>query len=234
MTKDQSMKIMVFNGSPKREASDTLHLTRAFVDGMNDIQENRVHTIHVVDRHIEFCTGCFTCKRNGGACIHHDDMQEILEEILDSDVLIFSFPLYCYGMPAPLKALIDRTMPLSSMAMEKVGDRYVHTAQRDFSKLRYVMICGCGFPNSNNNFEAMALQFNMMFGADAAILTVPEAPMFNAPEAEPVTKPFLETVQQAGREYAQSGQISPETMEKLAVPMIPQEVYAAIVNGGMS
>ena len=33
-------------------------------------------------------------------------MPGILEEILASDLLIWSFPLYCYGMPAPLKALL--------------------------------------------------------------------------------------------------------------------------------
>lgn len=226
------MKILVLNGSPKREASDTMHLTRAFLAGMNDVSENQVHVRNVMDAHIEFCTGCFACKRNGGTCIHDDDMRAILEEILASDLLICSFPLYCYGMPAPLKALIDRTMPLSAMAMEKVGDRYVHPAQRDFSHLRYAMICGCGFPNSEHNFEAMELQFRMMFGQDALVLTVPESPLFNIPDAAAVTGPFLEVVRRAGREYAKAGEISAETRARLAVPMIPQEVYAQAVNGG--
>ena len=47
--------------------------------------------------------------------------------------------------PASLKALMDRTLPLSSMAMQKVGDRYEHVGQADFSHLKYLMICGCSF-----------------------------------------------------------------------------------------
>ena len=142
------MKILVLNGSPKRENSDTLHITRAFLEGMREQQPQEITTIHVIDRHIEYCTGCFACMRNGGTCVHDDDMREILKQILDSELLIWSFPLYSYGMPAHLKALLDRTLPLSSMTMRKVGDRYEHAGQADFSRLRYLMICGCGFPNS--------------------------------------------------------------------------------------
>ena len=120
------MKIMLFNGSPKREHSDTMHITRAFLEGMEDATPQQVHTVSAIDRHIEFCTGCFACVRNGGKCIHDDDMREILEEILESDLLLFSFPLYCYGMPAALKNLVDRMLPLSSMAMAQVNGRYVH------------------------------------------------------------------------------------------------------------
>ena len=158
-------------------------------------------------------------------------MHDILNEILQSDILIFSFPLYCCGMPAPLKALMDRTLPLGSMAMQKVGERYEHVAQADFSHLRYVIICGCGFPNSKNNFEGMIKQFELMFPNNNTIITVPESPMFNAPEAAEVTKPFLEVMRHAGREYTNDGKISDETMSKLNIPMIPEEVYAEIVNG---
>ena len=228
------MKILVLNGSPKRDASDTMHITRAFLEGMRDVAEQDVRTIHVIDQHIEYCRGCFACMRNGGTCVHDDDMRAILESILESDLLLLSFPLYCYGMPAPLKALMDRTLPLSSMAMQRVGDRYEHVGQADFSRLRYLMICGCGFPNSTHNFEPAVAQFKLMFPANHAMITVPEAPMFNAPEAAMVTAPRLELVRQAGRQYAKTGAIEPALLAEVCSTMIPDDTYAAIVNGTMA
>lgn len=130
-----------------------MHITRAFLDGMKETAAQEIHPINVTDTHIEFCRGCFACKYNGGRCVIDDDMREILKQMLASDLLLSSFPLYCYGMPAGLKNLIDRTLPLSSMAMAEVNGRYVHVGQRDYSHLRYLMICGCGFPNSRRNFE---------------------------------------------------------------------------------
>lgn len=225
------MKVLVLNGSPKREKSDTMHMTRAFLDGMRKGTAVEAEVIHVIDRHIEFCRGCFTCKRNGGKCIHSDDMAEILQKILESDVLLLNFPLYCYGMPAPLKNLMDRTMPLSSMAMEKVGERYEHVGQADYAHLRYVMICGCGFPNSKHNFEPAIAQFELMFPSNRTILTVPESPMFNAPEAAIVTQPRLEQIREAGRQYAQNGEIDRALLAAIAEPMIPEDMYARIANG---
>ena len=225
------MRILVLNGSPKRDASDTMHITRAFLDGMRDVAEQDVRTIHVIDWHIEYCTGCFACMRNGGTCIHDDDMRGILDAILASDVLLLSFGLYCYGMPAPLKALMDRTLPLSSMEMARVGERYEHVGQADFDHLRYVMVCGCGFPNSKHNFEPAVAQFKLMFPGDHTAITVPESPMFNAPEAAVVTGPRLELVRKAGRQYAETGAIDETLLAEIGSPMIPEETYAAIVNG---
>lgn len=223
------MKILVLNGSPKGQKSDTIHITNAFLDGIKSVKECKIEVINVIDKKINYCTGCFTCKKNGGTCVFNDDMREILQKMLASEVLLFSFPLYCYGMPAPLKALLDRTMPLSTLAMEKHRDGYAHTAQADYSHLKYVMICGCGFPDGN--FDAMTMQFKLMFPIANTFITVPESPLFGVPEADAVTVPFLEKVKAAGMEYANNFSLSEKTIAELKTPMIPIDAYASIANG---
>lgn len=227
------MKILIFNGSPKKDKSDTMHITRAFVDGMMEVIPQEVQLINVIDKHIGFCRGCFACKYNGGHCVIDDDMQEILEQMLSSTLLLFSYPLYSYGMPAMLKNLIDRTLPLSSMAMTEVNGRYVHVSRRDHSQLRCLMICGCGFPNGKKNFEPAIRQFELLFPSDHTILTIPESPMFNAPEAAAVTALRLELVKLAGQQYAQNGKIDETLLARISSPMIPEETYAQIVNGNV-
>lgn len=225
------MRILILNGSPKKDKSDTMHITRAFVEGMNEVSENEIRLIHVTDKNIHYCRGCFSCMRNGGTCVQTDDMQEILREMVAADLVILSFPLYCYGMPAPLKTVMDRILPLTSMQMEKVGERYVHTTQSDVSHLRFMMICGCGFPNSKQNFEPAVAQFRLMFRAENTVITVPESPMFNAPEASVVTLPRLEQIKRAGNVYAQNKSIPEELLAEICSPMIPEDVYAQIING---
>lgn len=225
------MKILVLNGSPKKERSDTMRITRAFLAGMKEAGAQEIRLIDVIDRHIAFCRGCFACKQNGSHCVIDDDMRDILEQMLQSDLLLFSFPLHSYAMPAALKNLVDRMLPLSSMAMAEVNGRYVHVGQRDYSHLRYLMICGCGFPNSRRNFEPAVRQFELLFPTNHTILTVPESPMFSAAEAAAVTAPRLELVAQAGRQYAESGRIDAALLAQIGSPMIPEELYAKIVNG---
>ena len=57
-----------------------MHITRTFLDGMEEAGTQEIHTIDVIDKHIEFCKGCFACKYNGGHCVIDDDMREIPEE----------------------------------------------------------------------------------------------------------------------------------------------------------
>jgi putative NADPH-quinone reductase len=224
------MKTLILNGSPKKERSDTLHLSTAFARGIC-AAGGEVETVHLYDAHIEYCTGCFACKHNGGVCVIEDDMAGLLQKMLETDVLICSFPLYSYAMPAAMKNFVDRTMPLSSWNMVRNAEgKYGHNMQFDVSRLHFVMICGCGFPNSRHNFEGAVRSFRLKY-PDSTVITVPESPMFNIREAQQFTAPRLLEMEAAGREYAEGFSLSEQTLLSICSPMIPEEIYAQFANG---
>ncbi|MBQ6075424.1 MAG: flavodoxin family protein [Lachnospiraceae bacterium] len=226
------MKILVLNGSPKKK-SDTFRLTEAFLKGLDRSGAHETEIVHVIDQEIAPCRGCFGCwARGDGRCVIEDDQNAILKRYRSADLIIWSFPLYCYGMPSHLKAVLDRTIPLIKMKMTEESDGTVrHEALADFSKIRTLVICGCGFPDWNGNFEALRIQCRNCFRAPDMVC-VPEAPLLNVPEAAPAADPLLARFERAGEEYAASGTLSAGTVAELERPMIPKETYLRIVNGG--
>ncbi len=225
------MKILVLNGSPKKR-SDTFRLTDAFLQGLNREGAHEVHIVNVIDQKIAPCRGCFGCwKRMDGHCVIQDGQNAILDLYRNADVIIWSFPLYCYGMPSHLKAVLDRTIPLVKMKMVQNADGTVrHEALADFSKIHTVVICGCGFPHWEGNFESLKLMCKTCFG-NLDMVCVPETPMLNVPEAAALAAPLLARFQKAGEEYASALSLSPETVAALEQPMIPAEEYIRNVNG---
>ena len=223
------MNILVLNGSPK-EKSDTMHLTRSFLQGLNESGAHDITFIDVIKKHIRPCIGCFGCwQRGDGNCVLKDDQNDILAAYRAADVIIWSFPLYCYGMPSHLKAVLDRTIPLVQMRMVTDGDTVRHESLIDFSKKKTVIISGCGFPAWEGNFDGLKQQCKVCFGGPT-ILCVPETPLLNTPEAAFLARPLLEKFRLAGMEFAKNGCLTPETITKLETPMMPREDYIAALN----
>ena len=225
------MKILVLNGSPK-EKSDTFRMTEAFLKGLNRNGEHEVNVVRVIEKDIAPCQGCFGCwERMDGHCVIEDDQNAILDIYREADVIIWSFPLYCYGMPSHLKAFLDRTIPLVKMKMVQEENGTVrHEALADFSKIHTLVICGCGFPDWDGNFDGLKIMCRNGFG-NLDMVCVPETPMLNVPAAAPLADPKLARFEAAGEEYAAALKLSPETVAELESPMIPKEMYIRIVNG---
>ena len=225
------MKILVLNGSPKKK-SDTFRLTDAFLKGVNYDNKHEVTVVDVIDKKIAPCRGCFGCwQKMDGHCVIRDDQNEILDLYRDSDVIIWSFPLYCYGMPSHLKAVLDRTIPLVKMKMVQLPDGTVrHEALADFSKIHTVVICGCGFPDWEGNFDGLKVMCRNCF-ENLNMVCVPETPLLNVPQAAIVAEPLLERFKKAGEEYNSSLTLSAETLTELERPMISAEEYIRNVNG---
>lgn len=80
---------------------------------------HRVEKIRLGEMEINYCTGCCACISNQGSCVQHDDMNEILDNLLSCDVMVLATPVYFHSMNAQLKTFIDRVCPIYSMLKDK-------------------------------------------------------------------------------------------------------------------
>jgi multimeric flavodoxin WrbA len=88
---EKMMNILIINGSPNRENSKTLKLTKTFLDDMDETAE----IINTIDLHINQCRACYACwVRTSGRCVQKDDTIEILNKIKTADLLIWSVPCF--------------------------------------------------------------------------------------------------------------------------------------------
>lgn len=146
------MKILAINGSPKGKRSNTWRLTSAFLEGITIQEENdgaqapEIETLNIGSLNIKPCLGCFSCwSKTPGKCCIHDDMQGVIDKILWADVVVWSFPLYYFGLPGQLKTLIDRQLPMSLPFMCTETESGGHPSRYDMSGKSTVVISTCGF-----------------------------------------------------------------------------------------
>ncbi len=102
-----SKKVLVLSSSPRRNGNSDL-LCDQFALGANE-SGHITEKIFLKDKRINFCTGCGTCINKTKPCPQKDDMAEILEKMISSDVIVMATPVYFYTMCAQMKTLIDRT-----------------------------------------------------------------------------------------------------------------------------
>ncbi len=73
-----------------------------------------VEKIHLLDRHVEFCTNCRTCTLEPGGergqCVLTDDVPAILDALDASDVIVLASPLNFWTVTALMKRFIERTV----------------------------------------------------------------------------------------------------------------------------
>lgn len=71
----------------------------------NNINEAKL--IKLNDYNIEFCRGCLYCDKNAN-CIINDDLDKVINQMLESDIVVFAIPNYFGGMSGFFKNFIDR------------------------------------------------------------------------------------------------------------------------------
>jgi multimeric flavodoxin WrbA len=226
------MKILVINGSPKGEKSNTLNITKAFMDGLNTKKECEFETITIYQKNIDHCRGCYCCwAKTPGKCIINDDMEDIIEKYTGANIVIWSFPLYYYGMPSKTKAAMDRLLPnlLPNIIVDKDG-KVRHPARKKTDSIKFILISTCGFCTIENNYEAVIKQFEIIYGNNISKILCPEGELFNVSPMEGRIKEYLTFVKKAGEEFMDIGFFSKETMEKINEPLYDPKEFIKMAN----
>ncbi len=224
------MNIFVINGSPKGERSNTYRLTEAFLAGMSESGETlETREIAVNRLNIQPCLGCFSCwNKTPGKCCIADDMAAVIENMLWADVTVWSFPLYYFSVPGPLKNLMDRQLPMALPFMSEDGGETgsgSHPARYDMTGKRTVVISTCGFYTAQGNYDGVCSLFDHICGiGNYTALFCGQGELFRVPELKGRTEEYLSYVRQAGREYIGSG-ISDKTWESLGELLYPRKVF---------
>jgi multimeric flavodoxin WrbA len=222
------MKILVLNGSPKSGRSNTMCLTRAFLDGAG---WSAAEIVDVPKADIKACLGCFVCwHTTPGKCIIKDGMDEILSKIIAADIIIWSFPLYYFNVPGGLKNLIDRQLPLNFPFMAEGNESGGHLARYDLTQQKHIVISTCGFWTSKGNFDAITSMFEHFCGSgNYTSLFCGQGELFHVPELKGRTDTYLEVVRRAGAEYV-AGEIQSETGMRLSEPLFPRDVFEKMAD----
>ncbi len=225
------MKILIINGSPKGDRSNSIKLTEAFVKGMN-IGESE--TIDLSKQDIKPCKGCFGCwKVTPGKCVIKDDMTANLKKLIAADIIIFSFPLYYFSVPGILKNFIDRQLPMVLPFMEDRTDGVgsgSHAGRYDMSGKRFVLISTCGFYSAQGNYDAVCGMFDHICGKDNyEKIFCGQGELFAIDALKTQTSAYLDTVSKAGAEFIHGG-ISKDTRAELSHLLFPKEQFEAMAD----
>ena len=246
------MNILTINGSPKGERSNTWRLTSAFLQGITAQEESAhgqapvVETLNVGALNIKPCLGCFSCwSKTPGTCCLNDDMQGVIEKILWADVIIRSFPLYYFGLPGPLKNLIDRQPPMSLPFMSAETESGGHPSRYDMGGKRTVVVSTCGFYTAKGNYSGVTDLFDRLCGKSGyTTIFCGQGELFRVKELAARTDEYLSWVKKAGEEFATdcvgnagsaangraADSISRETRSKLDQNLFPRDVFEAMAD----
>lgn len=136
------MKITVLNGSPTVGGNTDIQ-SQSFKKGAESVG-HEVNIIRVSDLNVAPCYGCGYCRKNG-SCVKTDDMQKIYDAVISSDAVVFSSPVYWWGITAQLKCALDRMYALMG---DKISGRKTALLMNGYDE---------------NPFEPSKAQFEIIF-----------------------------------------------------------------------
>ena len=102
------MKVVAFNGSPRKEGNTFQSLQIV----MAELQKEGIETelIQVGGKALHGCTACYGCYKNKDreCVIKKDDLNSYVAKMIEADGIIIGSPVYFSNVTSEVKAFMDR------------------------------------------------------------------------------------------------------------------------------
>lgn len=214
------MKVLALNSSARKGGqSKTEWMLEHLVKGLADAGAG-VDVVHLRDKKIRYCTGCFTCwTKTPGKCVLQDDMtRELLPQLIEADLVVYATPLYHFTVNAHMKTVIERTLPCIQPFFElRDNGKTSHPMRFDMGKA--VVMSVAGFPEYSA-FDQLSAYVRFLFGERlAAEIYRPAAESLMQPGMEQRRAVIEAALHAAGRELVAKGAVSAATMADIHLPV---------------
>lgn len=101
------MRIVAILGSPRSQGNSTI-----LADTLTAAAEQRgakVARYVLNDMKVRGCQACSACKGKSERCVVKDDLAQVLEDVVRSEVVVLATPVYWGEVSGQMKLFIDRT-----------------------------------------------------------------------------------------------------------------------------
>lgn len=102
------MNACILFGSPRKNGN-TASLLKPFMEELSGAGA-KITLFDVYEMDIAGCRACLGCQKDvtRAYCVIQDDMQTILDAVSAADLIVLAAPIYCWGLPGPVKTVLDR------------------------------------------------------------------------------------------------------------------------------
>lgn len=167
------MKVMAFNGSPRKKWNTATLLENALEGAKSEGAETEL--IHLYDLAYKGCKSCFACKtKNGnsyGQCAVNDELTPILRKVEKSDAIILGSPIYLGTVTGEMRSFMERllfpyltyTDPIQSLFPRKIKAGFIYTMNiRKEQLMEY---------NYTTMFKTNENYLKMLFGSAESLMS---------------------------------------------------------------
>lgn len=230
------MKITIFYSSIHKTRGNTYVIIDAFAQGARAANAT-VDIVFLAEKEIQPCMACLKCwTKTPGKCVIPDDMASLLNQFMESDIVVMATPVYIHNVTGIMKTFLDRMMPIIDPHLVKMENGYTGHVKKHQTYPKFGLIATGAFPEQkccefvSQYFNRLALElysdvvFEICRGQAILLKMGEKTPL------GPMVDEYKNNIGKAGREVVENLKISDATANQIDQLFITEEMYIEQAN----